>query len=109
LPAGAALTVNVSGLPHTPLWPRNVALALAAIVLAAGTWAAARPGRAATVEHARRQKLDHKRDRLFEELASIEEQHRAGTLDPARYSARRAELVRALERTYAELDAEAAA
>jgi hypothetical protein len=109
LAAGTPLTVAISGLPHAPLWPRNLALALAATILVVGLGAAARPGRAATAEHARRQKLDQKRDRLFEELASVEEQHRAGTIDPARYAARRAELVRALERTYAELDAQAAA
>jgi hypothetical protein len=109
LGAGGTLTVNVSGLPHHSLWPRNVALTLAALILAAGVWAGVRPGPAAAAEQARRQTLRAKRDRLFADLAGIEEQHRASAVDEDRYLARRGELVRALERIYAELDEEAAA
>ena len=57
----------------------------------------------------RRRRLDAKRDRLFAELASIEEQHRENTIDPERYAARRRELLAALERVYAQIDDEAAA
>jgi len=109
LPAGGTLRVNLSGLPHAPLWPRNVALSLAALVLAAGAWAALRPGARVAIESARRQKLDQRRERLFVDLASVEQQRRAGSLDEARYASRRAELMRALERVFAELDADAAA
>jgi hypothetical protein len=109
LKAGDALTITVSGLPHRPLWPRNVALTLAAAIVIAGIWASVRPGRAAAAERARREKLGARRDRLFSELAGIEEQHRSGVMDDERYAARRGELVRALERVYAELDEEAAA
>ena len=107
--AGDALTFTVSGLPHRPLWPRNLALALAALIVGAGIWASARPGRVAAAEHDRRQKLSARRDRLFSELAGLEEQQRSGAMNDDRYQSRRSELVRALERVYAELDEEAAA
>jgi hypothetical protein len=109
LKAGDVLTLTVSGLPHRPVWPRTVALALAAVILAAGIWASVRPGRAAAAERDRRQKLTARRDRLFADLASVEEQQRSGALSEDRYVSRRGELVRALERIYAELDEEAAA
>jgi hypothetical protein len=109
LSAGRTLTATIAGLPHAPLWPRNVALALAVVVLAAGAWAAFRPGRAVAEDSARRQKLDQRRERLFADLASLEAQRRSGSLDDVRYASRRAELVRALERVYAALDTDAAA
>jgi len=109
LKAGDALTFTVSGLPHRPLWPRNLALTLAALIVGAGIWASARPGRVAAAEHDRRQKLSARRDRLFSELAGLEEQQRSGAMNDDRYQSRRSELVRALERVYAELDEEAAA
>ena len=40
IPAGQPLTVDITGLPHHPLWPRYVAIGLAAVVLSAGIWAA---------------------------------------------------------------------
>lgn len=42
--AGGVLRVDVSGLPHRPTWPRNVAFALAALICATGLWAAFGPG-----------------------------------------------------------------
>jgi hypothetical protein len=39
--AGDTVTLTLSGLPHRPTWPRNVALTLAAIILGAGAWGAA--------------------------------------------------------------------
>ena len=39
--AGDSVTLTLSGLPHRATWPRNIALTLAAIVLAAGAWGAA--------------------------------------------------------------------
>lgn len=40
IPAGSSLTVEISGLPHHPRWPRNVALSLAGVIVFAGLWAA---------------------------------------------------------------------
>lgn len=109
LKAGDTLTLNFSGLPHTPSWPRNLALALAAIILAGGAWGITSGGKASAAESERRRALAATRDRLFAELTAVEEQQRAQSLDPARYVTRRRELISALERVYAELDEEAAA
>jgi hypothetical protein len=103
---GAVLTFNFSGLPHQPLWPRNVAIGIAVVILAVGAWASMRTTPRTTDKV--RTRLETKRDQLFAELTAIEEQHRAGRLDPARYTARRQELVTALERVYEEIDRRAA-
>jgi len=39
--AGDSVTLTLSGLPHRPTWPRNIALLLAAVILGAGAWGAA--------------------------------------------------------------------
>jgi hypothetical protein len=39
--AGQIVTLTLSGLPHRPTWPRNVALLLAGVILVAGGWGAA--------------------------------------------------------------------
>lgn len=109
LPAGQPLALTLTGLPHRATWPKNLALALAAAILGAGAWASTRSTRRAPEEQARRRKLDARRERLFAELAAVEQQQRDRTIDAERYAARRKELVAALERVYAELDGEAAA
>ena len=43
IPAGQALDLEISGLPHHPLWPRYLALSLATVIAGAGIWAAAVP------------------------------------------------------------------
>jgi len=43
LAAGDALTFDVTGLPHRPTWPRNLALGAAGLISAIGLWAAFRP------------------------------------------------------------------
>ncbi len=40
LAAGQSLTFEISGLPHRPTWPKNLALALAGVLVAAGFWGA---------------------------------------------------------------------
>lgn len=109
VPAGGTIALGFSGLPHQPLWPRNVALALAIVILLGGLWGGMRTRRPAAGEVDRRRRLEAKRDRFFTELVSIEEQHRARTIDAERYAARRREIVAALERLYAEIDEAAAA
>ena len=106
--AGQTVAFTFTGLPHQAVWPRNLALALAVVILAAGAWGSTRSGKSAPDDE-RRRRLDAKRDRLFAELTSIEEQHRQQSIDPERYASRRAELMAALERLYAEMDGEAAA
>jgi hypothetical protein len=104
--AGDALVLDFSGLPHHAVWPRNLAVAMAIAILGAGTWAAARTGRADAADASRRQKLDARRDRLFSKLASLEEEHQQGKIEETRYADRRSELVAALERVYTRMDHE---
>lgn len=108
LAAGSDITFAFAGLPHQPLWPRNLALALACIILLGGAWGAVRGrhGRGAAAERAR---LHAERERLFAELTRLEEAHSSGSADPGAYAVRRRELVVALERIYAALDEEVAA
>jgi hypothetical protein len=108
LAAGQIVRFTFSGLPHQAEWPRNVALTLAGLILAAGVWGARQRTGPDHAELERRKRLDAKRDRLFAELTSIEEQHRDNAIDPARYASRRQELLASLERVYAQLDDEAA-
>jgi hypothetical protein len=102
IPAGGTLQVNLSGLPHRSAWPRNLALGLAALIVAAGAWIASGGD---TVVEPHRQRLETKREHLFADLVKLESQHLAGRGDPARYAARRRELVDQLERVYADLEA----
>jgi hypothetical protein len=101
--AGDTLTVTLSGLPHRPSWPMYLALTLAATILAAGAWSAAR-GRTAPDEDARRRQLHGDRDRLFAQLASLEAQRRKGTIEAPAYASRRADLVAELEGLYAQIE-----
>jgi hypothetical protein len=109
IPAGQVIAFTFTGLPHQPVWPRNLALSLAVAILGAGVWASVRRGSGKPGDDERRKRLDARRDRLFAELTSLEAQHREHAIDPERYAARRRELLTALERVYAQLDDEAAA
>jgi hypothetical protein len=101
--AGDTVTLTFTGLPHRATWPRNVALLVSTVILAAGAWAAMR-GTGGTVQSTRRGQLNTRRDKLFTELADLETERRKGAVDPARYAARRAELVTSLEDLYVELE-----
>ncbi len=106
--AGDTLALTLTGLPHDARWPRYLALALAATILAGGAYFAARRGPSDDAS-ARRRKLHADRDRLFGQLTALEDQHRQGTIDEHRYAARRRELLASLEEVYAQLDEGAAA
>ncbi len=103
--AGDELAITLTGLPHHPVWPRNLSLALASIVLVAGVWGAARRRPEQAV---RQNTLRARREHLFGDLAALEEQRRGGRIDEGKYAARHTRLVTALEGVYAELDQEAA-
>ena len=103
VPANQAITFNFTGLPRVAVWPRNLALALAVLILVGGAWMSLR-GSGAGGDSVRRRKLEGQRDRLFGELTTLEQQHRARSIDEQRYATRRRELVASLERVYAELD-----
>jgi hypothetical protein len=105
IPSGAPLAITVSGLPHHSAVPRQIALALAVLVLGGGVWAASRrpvPGSNA----ARIKQLSGKREKLYSELVRLEQQRRAGGADAAKYAERRTALMAQLERVYRDLDSE---
>jgi hypothetical protein len=105
LPAGATLSVTVTGLPHHSPWPRRLALTLALIMLGAGILGATR--RPTPIANAARVKqLTGKREKIFNELIRLEQQRRAGNVDAAKYAERRPALVAQLERIYRDLDSE---
>ena len=103
--AGARLSFAFDNLPHAPLWPRHLAVAIAVGILAAGVWGSLR---ARTARTSGQDRLEKRRSQLFDQLTALEEQHRAGRVDASAYASRRAELVAALERVYAEIDRQAA-
>jgi hypothetical protein len=108
VPAGSDITVSFSGLPHAATWPRNLALALAVVILMSGALAAFR-GRRSPAADAERGRLELERERLFAALASLETSQRTGAIDPVTYAEERRRLVVALERVYAALDDQVAA
>ncbi|MGE5360963.1 MAG: hypothetical protein ACM3NQ_18245 [Bacteroidales bacterium] len=102
LAANRAVTVELTGLPHHDTWPRNVALAAALIVLAAGAWMAIGP--ATAVDDTPRRALEARRDQLFAQLLDVEAARRSGGTGSMAQEARRNALMGELERIYAELD-----
>ena len=107
--AGETLALTFTGLPHAPTWPRNVALALAVLILTSGAWVSLAGTKGEAAAEARRRKLESRRDRLFAELTTLEEQNTSRAISAERYAARRRDLLTALERIYAEIDEDAAA
>ena len=105
LAAGAPLTVRLDALPYKSRTPVYVAVALAAAIVGAALWFIAFPGQFDAVG-ARRRALQERREKGLAALASLEAEHRAGRIDEAHYTARRAALVAQLERVYGELDLE---
>lgn len=108
LPAGGTIEVSFTGLPYAPTWPRNVALALAVLILGGGVFVSIR-GRTRPSAVPDRQQLSAWRDDLFDELTALEEGYRDGRVDPGAYKSRRQKLIASLERVYAALDEGAAA
>jgi hypothetical protein len=105
LKAGQEFAFDVIGVPHHPTWPRNVALALAVIVLAVGAWYSVGRGRSSG-EQAARAALERRREAIFGELLDLDRAV-GKAQDPAPdAAARRASLVAELERIYGELDAD---
>lgn len=108
--AGDAVTLHLTGVPHVPTWPTTLAVAIALMILGAGTWASVNVKRTPDAgSAARRKKLESRRDKLFAELTALETEHRAQRIGAEQYAARRRELVAALEQVYAQLDEQAAA
>jgi hypothetical protein len=101
LNAGDPLTLTLSGLPHRGTMVRNVGLGVAAAVLVLGFWAAFS---GTAPKRAHDSHLAARREKLFNELVELEQQHKSGRVDEKRYAARRQTLVAQLERVLGELD-----
>jgi len=104
LPAGQPFTMTIKGLPYHSSMPRNIALGLAAVIIALGIWAAARSTESSGGRSAERKQLIARREKLFQELVRLEQEHRRGRMNDARYAARREDLLAALENVYGALD-----
>jgi len=104
LPAGQPFTMTIKGLPYHSSAPRNIALGLAAVIIVLGAWAAARSTASSDDRSTERKQLIARREKLFQDLVRLEQDHRRGRINDARYSARREELLAALENIYGALD-----
>ena len=102
--AGQSIQLTVEGVPHHSQAPRRTALALAAAVVLIGAWFASRSSGEAGVEAGERKRLIARREKLLNEVARLDQDRRAGRGDERRYTARREELIAALEQVYNALD-----
>lgn len=101
LAEGQALTLEFTGVPAPPTWPRNVALGLAGLLAVWAGWAV---WRGAPPGSASRDAMLKERERLLGAIAAIDaERHARGGDDP-RAAAKRERLVAAAEQVYADLD-----
>jgi hypothetical protein len=103
IPAGRAISVSLSGLPHHSSMPRRIALTLAALVALAGIWASMNRDDPSS-RAAERKRLVARREKLFQDLVRLENDQRRGRIDARRFSARREELLGSLEQVYGALD-----
>ena len=108
LNAGTPLSITLSGLPHHSTTPRNISLVLVGIIVILGFWATTRGPDAGADRLAERKRLISRREKMLQDLVRLEQEHRRGKIDSARYGARREALVQALEHVYGALDEEGA-
>ena len=103
VPAGQAVKLTLSGLPHHSQTPRWTAVTLAVLIALVGAWFARGRGEAPEQKDERK-RLIARREKLFQDLVRLETDQRHGRGDRARYLARREELIASLERVYGALD-----
>jgi hypothetical protein len=104
VPAGQAVQLNVTGIPHHSTVPRWITLALAVAIIAIGAWAATLPTDDKNAAASERKRLVARREKLMGELVRLEHDRAKGRVDQRRYAFRREELVAALEQVYGSLD-----
>ncbi len=102
--AGLPIQLTVDGIPHHSQAPRRVALTLSALVVAVGAWFSTRSTGDSTAAATERKRLIARREKLFNDLARLELDHRGGRVDDRRYAPRREELVTSLEAIYNALE-----
>ena len=104
--AGVPVAFEISGLPHHNRLPATLTLALSGVMLFAGILGAM-SGVDDSVENSNFQRLEAKKNRLFQELVKLEYQRRTEKVGITKYSSRRATIIAAIEVVYRDLDAEA--
>jgi hypothetical protein len=100
--AGQPIVLQLTNLPHHSQVPRYIAVALAAAIVLVGIGLARRTVDSSS-QRDERKKLGARREKLLQDLARLEEEHRDKGGD-RRYAARREDLVASLERVYGALD-----
>jgi hypothetical protein len=104
LSAGQTFAMTITGLPHHSATPRIVTLTIAGLIAIIGVWAVMRPGDQSPERSTERKRLIARREKLFQDLVRLEQDHRRGKIDGPRYTARREELLQGLEHVYGALD-----
>jgi hypothetical protein len=99
---GQSIALNLTGLPHHSRAPQWIALGIAAAIVLVGIVALRKPADP-DQQGNERKRLIARREKLFQELLRLEQDHRRGRLDTARYTERRTALVEALENVYGAL------
>jgi hypothetical protein len=97
---GQELVINLSGIPAHSQTPRNLVLALAAVIFAAGAWFAFSPAKAQATQDA---KLRARKEKLLNEVVALEKKRRQKALSAAE-AAKLQRSTSELERVIAELD-----
>ena len=103
LAANETFSFSLLGLPHHSVIPLRVALVLVGLFVVWCLWKSTRP---MTVKNdaSLRQKLEARRDRLFDDLVQVETTYRSGTLTDGPYTLRRKTIFGQLERLYQRLE-----
>ena len=99
---GQELEINLSGIPAHSRTPRNLGLALAALIFAAGAWFAFSPAKAQAAQDA---KLQARKEKLLDQVVALERKRRQQALSAAE-AAKLQRSTSELERVVAELDRE---
>ena len=90
IPAGQPITLNVTGLPHhSRIAALRSPCRLPPSIVLIGIVVLRRPVEGETAA-AERKRLIARREKLFQDLVKLEQDHRRGRLDAARYGERRA-------------------
>lgn len=103
--AGQTFTLTLTGLPFHSRFPIHLALGLAILIGVIGLWMIV-TARRATGNESRVRRLTEQRERLFEDLVRLEQQHAAGAITGERHAAKRADLMARLERVYRQIEDE---
>jgi hypothetical protein len=101
--AGQPIELALGNLPHHSSVGRWISLSLAGTIIALGVWLCRGP-KESTALAAERKRLVARRDKLFNDLVRLEQEHRSGKIGEGRYASRREEVVAALEHIYGALD-----